>query len=97
VSPQGNERGAFSIDKPSLMGYCAVMNEATRQYASEFARLGGLTKSEARAAASRRNGRLGGRPKKTATPAEKTSGKGQPDSFDYQRLARERNLFVWET
>jgi hypothetical protein len=35
-------------------------------YASKFARLGGKTKSAARAAASRENGRLGGRPKKTA-------------------------------
>jgi len=79
------------------MGYFAAMNEAVREYASEFARLGGLTKSEARAAASRRNGRLGGRPKKTDTPAKETGGKEQLDSFDYQRLARERNLFVWET
>ena len=35
-----------------------------KKYASEFARLGGLTKSPARAAASRENGKLGGRPKK---------------------------------
>jgi hypothetical protein len=73
------------------------MNEAMREYASEFARLGGLTKSKARAAASRRNGRLGGRPQKTATPAKQRGGKAQLDSFGYQRLAQERNLFVWET
>jgi hypothetical protein len=40
------------------------MNEQLRQYAREFARLGGLSKSTARAAASRANGKLGGRPKK---------------------------------
>jgi hypothetical protein len=44
------------------------MNEAMKKYASEFARLGGLTKSKARAAASRRNGKLGGRPKKNDAP-----------------------------
>jgi hypothetical protein len=73
------------------------MKTDLKTYASEFARLGGLTKSKARAAASRRNGRLGGRPKKTAAPAKKTSIQERPDSFDYQRLAQERNLFVWET
>jgi hypothetical protein len=79
------------------MGYYVAMNEAMRQYASEFARLGGLTRSKARAEASRRNGQLGGRPKKTDTPAKETGGKEQLDSFYYQRLALERNLFVWET
>jgi hypothetical protein len=39
------------------------MREQLKNYASEFARLGGLTKSDKRAAASRRNGKLGGRPK----------------------------------
>jgi hypothetical protein len=48
-----------------LPGYYGGMN--MKQYAKEFARLGGLTKSPARAAASRRNGKLGGRPKKGAT------------------------------
>jgi hypothetical protein len=48
------------------------MNKAEmKKYASAFARLGGLTKSPARAAASRRNGKLGGRPKKAVAPAEK--------------------------
>jgi hypothetical protein len=51
------------------------MNAAMRKYASEFARLGGLSKSPARAAASRRNGRLGGRPKKQAPPAQKQAEK----------------------
>jgi hypothetical protein len=49
------------------------MNTETKSYASEFARLGGLTKSRARAGASRANGKLGGRPKKVkmaASPAE---------------------------
>ena len=32
-------------------------------YATKFARLGGLSKSPAKAAAARRNGALGGRPK----------------------------------
>ena len=42
-----------------------------KKYAQEFARLGGLSKSRARAAASRANGKLGGRPKKTGKPAKK--------------------------
>jgi hypothetical protein len=48
------------------------MNKKLQSYASEFARLGGLSKSPARASASRANGKLGGRPKKVkkaATPA----------------------------
>jgi len=55
------------------------MNEKIKQFASEFARLGGLSKSPARAAASRANGKLGGRPKKpkkadpeAAKPSEKS-------------------------
>jgi hypothetical protein len=51
------------------------MNAAMKKYASEFARLGGLSKSPARAKASRKNGKLGGRPKKTAKPAEITEEK----------------------
>jgi hypothetical protein len=43
---------------------------AIKKYASEFARLGGLSKSPARAKASRKNGKLGGRPKKPVKPAE---------------------------
>jgi hypothetical protein len=73
------------------------MNEELKSYASEFARLGGLTKSKERAAASRRNGKLGGRPKKTATPVEESSIKEQPNSFDNQILTQERNRFSWET
>jgi hypothetical protein len=48
------------------------MRESIRKYASEFARLGGLTKSPKRAAASRKNGKLGGRPR-----IEKNSAPGQ--------------------
>jgi hypothetical protein len=74
------------------------MNEAElKEYASEFARLGGLTKSPARAAASRRNGKLGGRPRKTAAPAKEASMNEPLNSIDYQGLAQERNRFVWET
>jgi hypothetical protein len=47
------------------------MNKKLKSYASEFARLGGLSKSPARAAASRANGKLGGRPKKAKTAARK--------------------------
>lgn len=46
-----------------------------KQYAKAFARLGGLTKSPARAAASRANGKLGGRPRKPATQAQKQARK----------------------
>jgi hypothetical protein len=35
---------------------------------TEFSRLGGLTKSEAKSKAARENGKLGGRPKKKETP-----------------------------
>jgi hypothetical protein len=35
-----------------------------KNYFSEFARLGGKSKSRSKQAAARRNGRLGGRPKK---------------------------------
>jgi hypothetical protein len=48
-----------------------------KKYASEFARLGGLSKSPARAAASRANGKLGGRPKKNAKGAPKKATKRQ--------------------
>jgi hypothetical protein len=51
------------------------MNSAMKKYASEFARLGGLTKSPARAKASRENGKLGGRPKKAKTAAKKKANK----------------------
>jgi hypothetical protein len=44
-----------------------------KKYAQEFARLGGLSKSPARAAASRANGKLGGRPKKTAKAEKKSN------------------------
>jgi hypothetical protein len=43
--------------KPSKLGY-------SRMTVAEFAKLGGKTKSPARARASRNNGKLGGRPKK---------------------------------
>jgi len=43
-----------------------------KQYAKAFARMGGLTKSPARAAASRANGKLGGRPRKPMPPARKS-------------------------
>jgi len=46
-----------------------------KKYASEFARLGGLSKSPARAAASRANGKLGGRPKKNVKEAIKQAEK----------------------
>jgi len=61
------------IDKPSLMGYYAAMKMNLKKYASEFARLGGLTKSPARAAASRANGKLGGRPKKPKATTGKSN------------------------
>jgi hypothetical protein len=51
------------------------MNAAMKKYAQEFARLGGLSKSPARAAASRANGKLGGRPKKPATASRKQARK----------------------
>jgi hypothetical protein len=51
------------------------MNAAMKRYASEFARLGGLSKSPTRAKASRANGKLGGRPKKKAKPADNTEEK----------------------
>jgi hypothetical protein len=43
------------------------MKHELKQYAREFARLGGKTKSKAKSAAARRNGCLGGRPKKKTT------------------------------
>jgi hypothetical protein len=53
------------------MGYAGGMDEeALKKYASEFARLGGLSKSPARAKASRENGKRGGRPKKAKTAAQ---------------------------
>ena len=48
------------------------MNAAMKKYASAFARMGGLTKSHARAAASRANGKLGGRPRKAAPTVRKS-------------------------
>lgn len=47
-------------------------------YASKFARLGGQTKSAARAAASRRNGKLGGRPKGSTAGLQKQMATGAP-------------------
>ncbi|MGD0813244.1 MAG: hypothetical protein ABSA83_06545 [Verrucomicrobiota bacterium] len=49
------------------------MNKELKSYASAFACLGGLSKSPARAAASRANGKLGGRPKKTAKGDKKSN------------------------
>jgi hypothetical protein len=51
------------------------MNAELKKYASAFARMGGLSKSPARAAASRANGKLGGRPKKPATPDRNSGSK----------------------
>jgi len=42
-----------------------MVSEQLKQYAREFARLGGLSRSPARAEASRANGKLGGRPKRS--------------------------------
>jgi hypothetical protein len=51
------------------------MTQDMKNYASAFARMGGLTKSPARAAASRANGKLGGRPRKPAAQARKQAAK----------------------
>jgi hypothetical protein len=51
------------------------MTKEMKKYASTFARMGGLSKSPARAAASRANGKRGGRPKKAAMPARKPAAK----------------------
>ena len=65
----------FPLAIPSLPGYCGGMTQEMKKYASAFARMGGLSKSPARAAASRANGKLGGRPRKPAAPAVKQAGK----------------------
>jgi hypothetical protein len=59
------------------------MKDEIRKYASEFARLGGLSKSPARAAASRANGKLGGRPKKSKPPAQSQPSQWQLNYLDY--------------
>jgi hypothetical protein len=51
------------------------MTKEMKKYASAFARMGGLTKSPARATASRANGKLGGRPRKPASTAPKQAGR----------------------
>lgn len=40
------------------------MNKKLKQYASEFARLGGSTKTERKSNAARENGKKGGRPRR---------------------------------
>jgi len=65
----------FPLAKPSLPGYYGGMTQDMKNYASAFARMGGLTKSPARAAASRANGKLGGRPRKPAAQARKQAAK----------------------
>ena len=52
------------------------MNESKlKQYAAEFARLGGKSKSKAKTKASRLNGLLGGRPKKVLGEGDKKGSK----------------------
>lgn len=50
------------------------MNSAVRKYLSQIGRQGGLVSSEAKAKASRENGKLGGRPKKVLSEAVDSFG-----------------------
>jgi hypothetical protein len=56
--------------KPSKLA-----NKVNTMTVTEFARLGGLTKSPARAKASRANGKLGGRPKKVLKDVHQINAK----------------------
>lgn len=55
--------------KPKRMGYSAAMNKKQIScIAAALGKLGGSVKSKAKAAAARKNGKLGGRPKKVKKP-----------------------------
>jgi hypothetical protein len=56
------------METESGFGYTAYMNKAIQQYLKEIGKRGGLiggkAKSAAKTAAARKNGKLGGRPRK---------------------------------
>lgn len=51
------------LDKPKPIRYTMYMSKDIKSYFSEIGRKGGSVRSERKANASRKNGKLGGRPK----------------------------------
>ena len=52
-----------TVDKPKPIRYTMNMSKEINKYFSELGRKGGSVRSERKANASRKNGKLGGRPK----------------------------------
>jgi hypothetical protein len=58
-------RFTFCIDKTQAVRYCRAVNQKQiSKIAAALGKLGGSAKSKAKAAAARKNGKLGGRPRK---------------------------------
>jgi hypothetical protein len=53
-----------NIDKPKELRYNMTMSKTITKYLKEIGRKGGLKKSERKTNACRKNGKLGGRPKR---------------------------------